>query len=283
MTPGGGPHALVEEHAASTAAPERARWPRLAGSPHPRLRRLLPRGYAGFTEATTPRHLVLPAASSVPLVIKLLDSPRRPPAFVMGPHGSCTVVEGDCALSYLEIWLTSLGAYTLLGLPMAELSGQLVDLAEVLGADGRRLAEQLRETPSWWRRFELLDRFLLRRLASGPRPSPEVGWAWERLSATAGAVPIGRIADEVGWSHRHLLARFRQQVGLRPKTAARLARFDGVLRRLDSRRPPDWGQLAAEAGYADQAHLVRDFRQFTGTTPTEFLARTAPPAQDRAG
>ena len=76
----------------STGAPERARWPRLAASPHPRLRGLLPRGYAGFTEATTPRHLVLPATSSVPMVVKLADSPRRPPAFVMGARGSYTVV-----------------------------------------------------------------------------------------------------------------------------------------------------------------------------------------------
>ena len=87
-------------------------------------------------------------------------------------------------------------------------------------------------------------------------------------------MPIGRIADEVGWSHRHLIARFRQQAGLRPKTAARLVRFDGVLRRIDERRPLDWGQVAADVGYADQAHLVRDFRQFTGGTPSEFLART---------
>ncbi|MDR3036207.1 MAG: helix-turn-helix domain-containing protein [Kitasatospora sp.] len=277
-----GLHALVEEPAASAAAPERARWPRLTGSPHPRLRGLVPRGYVGFTEATTPQHLVLPATSSVPVVIKLADSPRRPPAFVMGPRGSFTVVDGDCAPSYLEIWLTSLGAHTLLGVPMAELNGQLVDVTEVLGADGRRLAEQLRETPGWRRRFWLLDQFLLRRLSSGPRPSPEVGWAWERLLATAGAVPIGRIADEVGWSHRHLLTKFRQQAGLRPKTVARLVRFDGVLRRLDGCRLPDWGRLAAEAGYADQAHLVRDFRQFTGTTPTEFLAGAAPRGLDCA-
>jgi transcriptional regulator GlxA family with amidase domain len=178
------------------------------------------------------------------------------------------------------VWLTPLGAYTLLGLPMDELSGQLFDLVDVLGADGRRLAEQLRETPSWRQRFALLDQFLLRRLARGPQPSPEVSWAWERLLATAGAVPIGRIADEVGWSHRHLIARFRQQVGLGPKTAARLVRFDGVWRRIDQRRPLDWGRVAADAGYADQAHLVRDFRQFTGTTPTEFLARTLPPDGD---
>jgi AraC-like DNA-binding protein len=156
---------------------------------------------------------------------------------------------------------------------MDELSGRTVDLVEVLGADGRRLSEQLRETPSWRQRFALVDRFLLERLARGSRPSPEVRWAWERLVATAGAAPIGRIAGEVGWSHKHLIAKFRQQVGLRPKTAARLVRFERVLGRLDERRGLDWGQVAREAGYADQAHLVRDFHQFTGTTPTRFLAQ----------
>jgi AraC-like DNA-binding protein len=66
-----------------------------------------------------------------------------------------------------------------------------------------------------------MDRFLLGRLEVGPRPSPEVGRAWERLVASAGTVPIGQVASEVGWSHKHLIARFRQQVGVRPKTAAR--------------------------------------------------------------
>jgi AraC-like DNA-binding protein len=242
---------------------------------------LLPRGYAGFTEATTPRHLVIPATTSVPLVVKLADSTHRPPAFVRGADASAWVVEGDCAPSYLEVRLAPLGAYRLLGLPMDELSGQLVDLVDVLGAAGRRLAEQLRQTPSWRERFGLLDRFLLRRLAGGPRPSPEVAWAWERLVATGGALPIGRLAQEVGWSHRHLIASFRRQVGLRPKTAARLLRFDGVGRRLDQARGrPDWARVAAEAGYADQAHLVRDFRQFAGTTPTAFLARSTRPDRD---
>jgi AraC-like DNA-binding protein len=264
----------------STGAPERARWPRLAAAPHPRLRSLVPRGYAGFTEATTPRHLVLPATSSVPLVVKLADSPYRPPAFLMGPRGSYTVVDGACAPSYLELWLDPLAGYRLLGLPMDELSGQLVDLADVLGPDGRRLGERLREAPTWRQRFALLDRFLLRRLDEGPAPSPEVGRAWERLVASGGAVPIGRLAEEVGWSHKRLLARFRHQVGLRPKTAARLVRFEGVLGRLDERRPLDWGRVAREVGYADQAHLIREFHQFTGATPTEFAARTSPSGGD---
>ena len=257
----------------STAAPERVRWPRLVANPAAQLRRLLPRGYVGFTEATAPRHLVVPATTSVPLVVRLVDSPHRPPAFVMGGHDSFRVLEGECAPSYLEVLLAPLGAYRLLGLPMAELSGQTVDLVEVLGADGRRLTERLREVPSWRQRFALLDQFLLERLCRGTRPSPEVGRAWERLVASGGTVPIAQLAEEVGWSHKHLIARFRQQVGLPPKTAARLVRFDGVWRRPDGRQPLDWGQVAREVGYADQAHLVREFHQFTGTTPTRFPAQ----------
>jgi hypothetical protein len=213
--------------ASSTAAPELARWPRLAAAPHPLLGSLLSRGYVGFTEATTPRHLVLPATTSVPLVIKLVDSPHRPPAFVIGARDAFTVLEGACAPSYLEVLLDPLAAYRLLGLSMAELSGQLVDLVELLGGDGRRLGDQLRQAPNWRRRFALLDRFLLERLERGPQPSPEVGWAWARLVAADGAVPIARLASEVGWSHKHLIARFKEQVRLRPKTAARLVRFQG--------------------------------------------------------
>ena len=141
-----------------------------------------------------------------------------------------------------------------------------------------------RNSPWWMGVHPRVDQFRLRRLERGPRPSPEVGWAWERLVATDGAVPIGRIANEVGRSHKHLIAKFRQQIGLRPKTAARLVRLDGVWRRLDEdRRRLDWGQLAAEAGYADQGHLIRDFHQFTGTTPTDFQARTLAPHRDGEG
>jgi methylphosphotriester-DNA--protein-cysteine methyltransferase len=90
----------------------------------------------------------------------------------------------------------------------------------------------------------------------------------------------GRLGCLSGQAVRRRGARFKQQVGLGPKTAARLIRFDEVLRRLDERRPLDWGLVAVEAGYADQAHLIRDFRQFTGTTPTEFLPRTLPWERD---
>ena len=70
--------------------------------------------------------------------------------------------------------------------------------------------------------------------------------------------------------YKHLITRFRQQVGLPPKTVARLIRFGRVLRSLNRGRP--WERIAADSGYADQPHLIREFRTFTGTTPTDYLA-----------
>src|SRR4029078_4658771 len=81
----------------------------------------------------------------------------------------------------------------------------------------RRLADQLRYTPDQRQQFALLDAYLLRRAQDGPHPAPEVAGAWRRLIATGGKLPVGRLAKEVGWSHRHLISRFKQQVGLPPR------------------------------------------------------------------
>jgi AraC-like DNA-binding protein len=252
-------------------SPERARSPVAVGSPHAELRPFLARDYAGFTETSVPHHLVLPATAAVPLVLRVQDPLDRPPAFVLGVHSSYMTMPESCAPEYVEVWLAPLGAYSLLGVPMTAITGYTIELDGVFGAAGRTLAEQVREAPTWTQRFDLVDRFLLGRLDRGPRPAPEVERAWDRLATTGGTAPIGRIATDVGWSRKHLIAKFKQQIGLTPKSAARLIRFDTVWRRLDESQALRWVDVAADSGYSDQAHLVREFRQFTGTTPTEFV------------
>ncbi len=244
-------------------------------TPHPALRPLLARDHLGIAAPTAPRHLVVPASATVNLVIKLADSPHRTPTFVMGPHAGHIVVDGACAPSYVEVSLEPLGAYTVLDLPMDQLGNGAVDLADLIGPAGPDLAERLRDATAWPERWALVDELLLRRCARGPRPHAEVRYAYQRLVETAGSVPIGALAREVGWSHKHLIHRFTRQVGLRPKTAARLVRLDAVRRRLDRPGAPRWEQVAAETGYADQAHFVREFHALTGTTPTDYAARIA--------
>jgi transcriptional regulator GlxA family with amidase domain len=101
-----------------------------------------------------------------------------------------------------------------------------------------------------------------------------VAYAWQRLDATAGRVPIAKVAGELGMSRRHLTASFREQVGLSPKKTARLLRFAHVREEIQN-APVRWAEIAEECGYVDQSHLNRDFRDFAASTPTAFLSSRA--------
>ena len=87
---------------------------------------------------------------------------------------------------------------------------------------------------------------------------------------------IGEIADEIGISHKHLLREFDRCVGLAPKLFARLCAFQRVIQSVGHKPSVDWAATAATCGYYDQAHLIREFRAFSGLTPTEYLTRRGP-------
>ncbi|MEO5874340.1 MAG: helix-turn-helix domain-containing protein, partial [Streptosporangiaceae bacterium] len=95
--------------------------------------------------------------------------------------------------------------------------------------------------------------------------------AWGRLLQSHGGISVAALALETGWSERRLSGRFRAEIGLPPKAAARVVRFDRA-RRLGAARPRLLADLAAEAGYFDQAHLAREFRALAGCPPSQWLA-----------
>jgi AraC-like DNA-binding protein len=107
-------------------------------------------------------------------------------------------------------------------------------------------------------------------------PSEEVSWAWDKLKSTGGLISIGALAEDLGWSRKHLIHRFRGQVGMPPKTVARLLRFHAALEQLKRSDGTRWVEIAHSCGYYDQAHLIRDFRDFAGCAPGEFLGRLLP-------
>jgi AraC-like DNA-binding protein len=177
----------------------------------------------------------------------------------------------------VEVRLTPLGARKLLGVPMPELTNEVVELEDLLGGRTGELLERLDGAGDAVSRLRLLDAELARRAAEqGYRPAPEVAWAWGRLSSSHGAVPIGSLAEEIGWSHRRFVDRFRDGIGLAPKTFARVLRFSRVVELLGGADEVRWAELAYDCGYYDQSHFNRDFRQFAGMTPSEFLTRRLP-------
>jgi len=166
----------------------------------------------------------------------------------------------------IRMQLTPLGAYRLFAMPQSELANTSIELRDVLGPEADELAERVASAASWCRRFDLVDAALLARIHDGPEADPEVVQAWRSVTTRPGAVSIARIAAEVGWSQRHLLRRFTRQVGLTPKTVARVARFQRAVGML-SRPGVDLAEVSAACGFYDQAHLSRDFRDLAGVSP----------------
>ncbi|MFJ8011490.1 helix-turn-helix domain-containing protein [Streptomyces sp. NPDC096339] len=250
----------------------------------PQLRPVL-HSYAGYWEAAASPYRVRLVPTGRAVVVISLGEPfariSRPaeasPAgqvtgsLVAGLEDGYRVCDHPGGQEAIRLELTPLGAYRLFAVPMGELTNRVVELRDVLGPESGVLVERLAATGDWSARFDLLDTALSARLARGPLPAPEVVHAWRLLSRAGGAVPVGRIAAEVGWSQGHLVRRFTEQVGLTPKMSARVLRFHRAVGLL-TRGGANPTEVTAACGFYDQAHLNREFRALAGTTPGRLAA-----------
>ena len=165
----------------------------------------------------------------------------------------------------LQIRLSPVVAHAVVGFA-SELGSTVVALDALWGRDALRTQEQMRTAASWDDRFAIAEAALVRRLEVGRTVDPEVAFVWEQMATSRGQVRVDHLAADVEWSRKRLWSRFRSQVGLTPKRAADLVRFDHAAHRLAA--GDSTAQVAAESGYVDQSHLHRDALTFAGITPT---------------
>ncbi len=204
------------------------------------------------------------------------DADESHRVFVAGPHDRYGETESAGRLHGVQVDLTPIGAYMFFRVPMHSLTNLAVELQDLIGDEGRRLAERVEATPTPEARFDIIDEAIAARIAGAPPPSPAVVWAWRRLRETGGRVSIGLLGAEIGWSRKHFVGRFREFTGLSPKTLARILRFNRAVAMLNRMSAPRWAEIALTSGYYDQAHLIRDFVRFSGSTPTDFVGRQLP-------
>lgn len=183
--------------------------------------------------------------------------------------GGAVRVRGE-SVECVQVRLSPVVARAVLGVCPADLGGAMVALDDLWGREAPRIRERLGEASSWEERFALTDMLLARRCAAEPSVDPEVAWVWNRIVAGRGLVRVDRLAAEVGWSRKRLWSRFHSQIGLPPKRAAKLVRFDHAAHGLVAGEGA--ARAAADGGYTDQSHLHRDVVAFTGTTPTSVAA-----------
>jgi AraC-like DNA-binding protein len=196
--------------------------------------------------------------------------------FIAGLHDAYAVTDSGGEQAGVQVNLSPVGARLVLRVPMRDLRGRVVALEAAFGAAGPRLREQLLDAPGWEERFAIVDEFLLARVAGGEAPPASLSAALERLQTSRGAIDIGSLTAEIGCSRRYLIALFNEHVGVPPKLLARILRFEHALERAESRTEGGWAEIAQSCGYYDQAHMIRDFHQFTGHSPSGYV-RLNPP------
>jgi dihydrofolate reductase/AraC-like DNA-binding protein len=159
------------------------------------------------------------------------------------------------------------------GMPAAELRDRWVPVDAVWPQSSDRIRNQVGDSASTAETLRVLEEELRSRLAEAPPRGLGLVWrTGRRLETCRGAVPVGVLADAAGVSGNHLATQFKCHVGVTPKRMARIYRFARLIVSVDTLRPVDWAGLAQTAGYFDQAHFSREFKDFTGHTPTEYLA-----------
>lgn len=155
-----------------------------------------------------------------------------------------------------------------------ELHNTDVPLADLDSGEADRLLNELCVARGERAQLQVVENYLHRKVSVASPVPPAIRYAVEQLSRD-GEVNIRKVQLDVGMSHTRFIQLFREHIGFTPKLFHRVRRFRSVLNRVEAGMPVNWAAMAADCGYFDQAHLIRDFRAFSGVTPLEY-GRTIP-------
>ena len=212
-----------------------------------------------FRLAGPPLRLFEGAADSVGRIV------REP--VVGGPRSSFYAKESGAEVLRVGVQLLPGAALDLFGVSEAELAGRHTPLSELWGAQGRSALDRVASATTPQARLQALERMLAQRLPRIRAMHPAVA---QMLQAGRASLRIADVVRDGGASHRHFIAQFREAAGMSPKRYARLMRFRALLDALRAGHGAPLGLLALDAGYSDQAHMNREFREFAGMTPLQY-------------
>ena len=189
--------------------------------------------------------------------------------FVAGIHDGPTRTEHAGHQAGVQLNLPPLAARLVLGIPLAEIAHRVVAATDALPRAGREIALRLPELPTWEARLDAVEELLASAFErKQPASFRELAWATQKIECSAGRVQVRTLARELGWSERRLQRAFAEQIGVSPKLFARLVRFQALMARIRASTDESWASVALALGFADQSHLARDVRQFSGVTPS---------------
>jgi AraC-like DNA-binding protein len=194
-------------------------------------------------------------------------------AIISGAHGCGLIPRNPDQIFLIGAHFKPGGAFPFLGLPAVEFADTHADLASVWGSSADPLRERLCEAKTSEQQFHILEHALLQRLRRDVEKHYAVQAALEIFERNTEGTKISETAKYVGLSQRRFIQAFKTEVGLTPKLFSRIQRFQRARITIQRTSTPDWPGLALDLGYFDQSHLIREFVEFSGLSPTDYLTR----------
>jgi AraC-like DNA-binding protein len=199
------------------------------------------------------------------------DRLRLSGAVVSGAHGHGFTPESENEIVIIGVHFKPGGAFPFLGLPAGDIADTHVDLETLWGPSADRLRERLCEATTSAERFQLLQEALLSRLCHDVGQHYAVSSALEMFGENHAGPTVREIAKTVGLSQRRFIQVFKAEVGMTPKLFSRIQRFQQTRTFIQQNPLPDWTALALDLGYFDQSHFIREFLEFSGLSPTDYI------------
>jgi AraC-like DNA-binding protein len=196
--------------------------------------------------------------------------------WLAGLQNEPLTIESVAESNLISIRFRPGGAHAIFGAPIHEFNDQVIDLDLLLGNAVDGLRSHLAEVSTFDARVAIIEDWLLQRLAPREYEYRMVGRALVAIESASGHTRIGEMCEEIGLSNKHMISLFRKVVGASPKGIARIMRFHKLINHVSTSHNLDWADVALHFKYYDQSHLIREFRQFAGVTPLEYVARRTP-------
>lgn len=240
------------------------------GAAHYHIESILPNGTIELMVNFGPRQKIVAFGEQ-----NVDDEFRR--AWLAGIQDQRLVHASPEGANHVAVRFRAGGAHAFFDLPMDELTNRVIELDDLVGGSSAdRLSSQLWEVDGDEQRCRRLEQWLVERRSAVHPYFATVRSALDLLRVGSYGTPVGELCTRLGLSNRHLIKQFRHTVGLAPKTYARVGRFQRVIDALRGQAEPQWARLAAEHGFADQSHLIREFRRLALVTPEQFVAARTP-------
>jgi AraC-like DNA-binding protein len=238
----------------------------------------------GFTADYT-REKILPDGA-IELIIDLDTHPKNifedeaserfrtvKKAWISGERTRYIIIGAERNQSMVGIRFRPGGAYPFFGFPISELSESVTELDLIWGSLVNEIRDQLMEIETPEGRLVRLELFLLSQARRTLEANRLITFAVHQLQHSPQFLAIRDLANTIGITQKHLISQFEKVVGLRPKSFARVCKFQKVVNLIEQQSKIEWAAMASECGYYDQAHFIHEFQTFSGLNPSTYLSQ----------